>query len=165
MLEKIKYSIQLRIILAIILVFFLVLVRVFQDELFYDPFIHFFKTDYHFNTLPEYDLTKLLSYLVLRYTINYVLSIGIIYTLFQKIQFIRLASILYLGAFLILIVLFLILLLNLDSNWYYLFFNIRRFLIHPVLLILFTAAFYSYNKNHIPNLYFLLVFAQFLQIF
>lgn len=147
MLEKIKYSIQLRIILAIILVFFLVLVRVFQDELFYDPFIHFFKIDYHFNSLPEYDLTKLLSYLVLRYTINYVLSIGIIYTLFQKIQFIRLASILYLGAFLILIVLFLILLLNLDSNWYYLFFNIRRFLIHPVLLILFTAAFYSYNKS------------------
>ena len=147
MLEKIKYSIQLRIILAIILVFFLVLVRVFQDELFYDPFIHFFKIDYHFNTLPEYDLNKLLSYLVLRYTINYVLSIGIIYTLFQKIQFIRLASILYLGAFLILIVLFLILLINLDSNWYYLFFNIRRFLIHPVLLILFSAAFYSYNKS------------------
>lgn len=147
MLEKIKYSIQLRIILAIILVFFLVLVRVFQDELFYDPFIHFFKTDYHFNTLPEYDLTKLLSYLVLRYAINSILSLGIIYTLFQKIQFIRLASILYLGAFLILIVLFLILLLNLDSNWYYLFFNIRRFLIHPVLLILFTAAFYSYNKS------------------
>lgn len=147
MLEKIKYSIQLRIILAIILVFFLVLVRVFQDELFYDPFIHFFKIDYHFNTLPEYDLTKLLSYLVLRYAINSILSLGIIYTLFQKIQFIRLASILYLGAFLILIVLFLILLLNLDSNWYYLFFNIRRFLIHPVLLILFTAAFYSYNKS------------------
>lgn len=147
MLEKIKYSIQLRIILAIVLVFFLVLVRVFQDELFYDPFIHFFKTDYHFNTLPEYDLTKLLSYLILRYAINYVLSIGIIYTLFQKIQFIKLASILYLGAFLILIVLFLILLLNLDSNWYYLFFNVRRFLIHPVLLILFTAAFFSHDKS------------------
>ena len=43
MLEKFKYSIQLRIILALILVFFLVLVRVLQDELFYDPFIHFFK--------------------------------------------------------------------------------------------------------------------------
>ena len=147
MLEKIKYSIQLRVILAIILVFFLVLVRVFQDELFYDPFIQFFKKDYHFNTLPKYDLTKLLSYLVLRYTINYVLSIGIIYTLFQKTQFIRLASILYLGAFLILIVLFLILLINLDSNWYYLFFNVRRFLIHPVLLILFTAAFFSHDKS------------------
>ncbi len=147
MLEKIKYSIQLRIILAIILVFFLVLVRVFQDELFYDPFIHFFKTDYHFNTLPEYDLTKLLSYLVLRYAINSILSLGIIYTLFQNIQFIKLASLLYLGAFFLLIILLLILLLNLDSNWYYLFFNIRRFLIHPVLLILFTAAFYSYNKS------------------
>ena len=127
--------------------FFLVLVRVFQDELFYDPFIQFLKKDYHFNTLPEYDLTKLLSYLVLRYTINYVLSIGIIYTLFQKTQFIRLASILYLGAFLILVVLFLILLINLDSNWYYLFFNVRRFLIHPVLLILFTAAFFSHDKS------------------
>lgn len=147
MLEKIKYSIQLRIILAIILVFFLVLVRVFQDELFYDPFIHFFKTDYHFNTLPEYDLTKLLSYLVLRYAINSILSLGIIYTLFQNIQFIKLASLLYLGAFFLLIILLLILLLNLDSNWYYLFFNVRRFLIHPVLLILFIAAFFSHNKS------------------
>ena len=147
MLEKIKFSIQLRIILAIILVFFLVLVRVFQDELFYDPFIHFFKTDYHFNTLPEYDLTKLLSYLVLRYAINSILSLGIIYTLFQNIQFIKLASLLYLGAFFLLIILLLILLLNLDSNWYYLFFNVRRFLIHPVLLILFIAAFFSHNKS------------------
>lgn len=147
MLEKIKYSIQLRTILAIILLFFLVLVRVFQDELFYDPFITFFKTDYHFNTLPEYDLTRLLSYLVLRYAVNYVLSIGIIYTLFQNMQFIRLVSLLYLGAFLILLVIFLILLLNLNYNWFYLFFNVRRFLIHPVLLILFTAAFYSYKKS------------------
>ena len=147
MLEKIKYLIQLRFILAIILTLFLVMVRVFQGELFYDPFIAFFKTDYHTNTLPDYNLTKLICYLILRYAINSIISLGIVYTLFQKIQFIRLASILYLGAFLILIVLFLILLLNLDSNWYYLFFNIRRFLIHPVLLILFTAAFYSYNKS------------------
>jgi exosortase F-associated protein len=123
------------------------MVRVFQGELFYDPFIAFFKTDYHINTLPDYNLTKLICYLILRYAINSIISLGVIYALFQKMQFIRLASILYLGAFLILIVLFLILLLNLDSNWYYLFFNVRRFLIHPVLLILFTAAFFSNDKS------------------
>jgi exosortase F-associated protein len=123
------------------------MVRVFQGELFYDPFIAFFKTDYHINTLPDYNLTKLICYLILRYAINSIISLGIIYALFQNMQFIRLASILYLGAFLILIVLFLILLLNLDSNWYYLFFNVRRFLIHPVLLILFTAAFFSHDKS------------------
>ena len=147
MLEKIKYLIQLRFILVIILTLFLVMVRVFQGELFYDPFIAFFKTNYHINTLPDYNLTKLICYLILRYAINSIISLGVIYALFQKMQFIRLASILYLGAFLILIVLFLILLLNLDSNWYYLFFNIRRFLIHPVLLILFTAAFFSNDKS------------------
>ena len=147
MLEKIKYLIQLRFILVIILTLFLVMVRVFQGELFYDPFIAFFKTDYHINTLPDYNLTKLICYLILRYAINSIISLGIIYALFQNMQFIRLASILYLGAFLILIVLFLILLLNLDSNWYYLFFNVRRFLIHPVLLILFTAAFFSNDKS------------------
>lgn len=147
MLEKIKYLIQLRFILVIILTLFLVMVRVFQGELFYDPFIAFFKTDYHINTLPDYNLTKLICYLILRYAINSIISLGVIYALFQKMQFIRLASILYLGAFLILIVLFLILLLNLDSNWYYLFFNVRRFLIHPVLLILFTAAFFSNDKS------------------
>jgi exosortase F-associated protein len=123
------------------------MVRVFQGELFYDPFFAFFKTDYHINTLPDYNLTKLICYLILRYAINSIISLGIIYALFQNMQFIRLASILYLGAFLILIVLFLILLLNLDSNWYYLFFNVRRFLIHPVLLILFTAAFFSHEKS------------------
>lgn len=147
MLEKIKYLIQLRFILAIILTLFLVMVRVFQAELFYDPFIAFFKTDYHINTLPDYNLTKLICYLILRYAINSILSLGIIYTLFQNIQFIKLASLLYLGAFFLLIILLLTLLLNLDSNWYYLFFNVRRFLIHPVLLILFAAAFYSYNKS------------------
>ena len=147
MLEKIKYLIQLRFILVIILTLFLVMVRVFQGELFYDPFIAFFKTDYHINTLPDYNLTKLICYLILRYAINSIISLGIIYALFQNMQFIRLASILYLGAFLILIVLFLILLLNLDSNWYYLFFNVRRFLIHPVLLILFTASFFSHEKS------------------
>ena len=147
MLEKIKYLIQLRFILVIILTLFLVMVRVLQGELFYDPFIAFFKTDYHINTLPDYNLTKLICYLILRYAINSIISLGIIYALFQNMQFIRLASILYLGSFLILIVLFLILLLNLDSNWYYLFFNVRRFLIHPVLLILFTAAFFSHEKS------------------
>ena len=147
MLEKIKFSIQLRSILAIILTLFLVMVRVFQGELFYDPFIAFFKTDYHINTLPHYNLNKLICYLILRYAINSILSLGIIYTLFQNIQFIKLASLLYLGAFFLLIILLLILLLNLDSTWYYLFFNVRRFLIHPVLLILFIAAFFSHNKS------------------
>lgn len=143
-LSKISYT---RIVVFIILLLGLVMIRTFQNELFYDPFILFFRGDYHFSDVPVFSLGKLMRSVFFRYVMNAGVSLGIIYTIFLNAQYVRLSALLYGLALIVFMTIFLILVLNLKSSWYYLFFTGRRFLIQPVLLILFIAAFYSYQKR------------------
>lgn len=147
MLRIYKNSIGFRLVLGLILLGGLVLVRVFQTELFYDPFIVFFKGDYHSQPIPEIDNYKLISNIILRYTINATLSVAVIFILFFNKQLAQLTAIIHAVFFVVLLGLFSILLYKLSEQWYYLFFNVRRFLIHPILLILLIAAFYKFNKD------------------
>lgn len=147
MLRIYKNNIGFRIALGLILFGGLILVRVFQTELFYDPFIVFFKGDYHSQPIPEIENYKLFSNLAIRFTINGILSTGIIFVLFVNKQLAQLTAIIHTIFFVVLFGVFSILLHKLSEQWYYLFFNIRRFLIHPILLILLIAAFYKFNKD------------------
>ncbi len=52
MLQKIVNH-KVRILLATLLVMLLALVRAYEDVLFYDPFLNYFKTDYHNLPLPK----------------------------------------------------------------------------------------------------------------
>ena len=132
-------------ILLLILFGLLVLVRVFENELFYDPYLLFFQNDYLYMDFPRREIFKLTLYTTLRYAINSILSLGVIYLFFSDRNMVRFASVLYLLAFLCLLIPFLYFVINPRQEDYYLFFNVRRFLIQPIFLLIFLPAFYYYK--------------------
>ena len=58
MLEKILNN-KLKIVLVLLLVLLLAAIRAYEDELFYDPFLSYFKADYLSLVVPKFDSFKL----------------------------------------------------------------------------------------------------------
>ena len=124
------------------------IIRLFESEWFYDPFLSYFKGAYQSQAFPEFDGVKLFFNLFLRYLLNTSLSLGIIYVLFRDKEFLKVASFLYVIFFVLLIIAFFYI-VNYSDNSFVLFY-IRRFLIQPLFLLLFVPAFYfqkSVDKN------------------
>jgi exosortase F-associated protein len=145
MLKKL-FNHKVRIALAMLFVMALVLIRAYEDSLFYDPFLDYFKSDYHNLPIPEIDNLQLIFGLFFRYFLNTALSLAIIYVLFKDIDAVKFASVLYCIFFILLLAaFFFILLKNGDTNKMGLFY-VRRFLIQPIFLLLFLPAFY-YQKQ------------------
>jgi exosortase F-associated protein len=137
---------KIRIALAIVFILLLVLIRAYEDSLFYDPFLEYFKSDYYNLPIPEIENIQLFLGLLFRYFLNTILSLAIIYVLFKDIDALKFASFLYSIFFVILIVSFFFILLNNgETNKMGLFYT-RRFLIQPIFLLLFLPAFY-YQKQ------------------
>ena len=78
----------LRYAIAVLLVFGLILVRKFEDVLFYDPFIKYFHFVGH-SKFPEIDLPKLTASLMVRYLINTLLTVLIIWFIFWKKSYVK----------------------------------------------------------------------------
>jgi exosortase F-associated protein len=147
MLQKILNN-KIRIIQLLFLILVLVLVRAFENQLFYDPFLDFFKQDFTVMPLPNVSSLKLFLGLLLRYTLNTSVSLSIIYVLFREIKMIKFAFILYCFFFLILIFLLFFIIYFTEENHNWLLFYVRRFLIQPIFLMLFIAGFYYQRINH-----------------
>ncbi|MFD2551940.1 exosortase F system-associated protein [Bizionia sediminis] len=131
---------------VIILVTLLVLIRLFEDQLFYDPYLTFFKNDYLYLDSPRREVLKLTLFTSLRYGLNALISLGILFMLFKDIGILKFSVLLYSLAYVVLISLFLYFVINPRQTDYYLFFNLRRFLIQPLLLLLLIPAFYYHKK-------------------
>ncbi len=131
----------------IILIFFigLVLVRLFEDKLFYDPYLLFFENDYLYMDSPRREVAKLIFNTSLRYLINSMLSIGILFMFYRERSLIKFSIVIYLIAYLVLLIPFLYFVINPKQEDYYLFFNVRRFLIQPIILMVLLPAFYYYK--------------------
>jgi len=138
---------ELQILGIVLLVVMLILVRVFETELFYDPFINYFKNDYLHKVLPEFKIIKLFGNIIFRYILNAIISLGVIYLVFQNKKYVKFSIQFYGIAFIILIVLFYIILQTKTINYLPIFY-IRRFLIHPIFVLLLIPAFY-YQKQHV----------------
>ncbi|TBV27730.1 MULTISPECIES: exosortase F system-associated membrane protein [Flavobacteriaceae] len=136
-----------KIVLLMVLFGLLVLIRVFENELFYDPYLLFFKNDYLYMDYPRREILKLTLFTTLRYVLNGVVSLAIIYLFFKDKSIVKFSVIVYTVAYLILILIFLYFVINPRQEDYYLFFNFRRFLIQPVILLLLIPAFYYYKLN------------------
>ncbi|WP_303318523.1 exosortase F system-associated protein [Flavivirga abyssicola] len=132
-------------ILLFLLFGLLVLIRVYEGELFYDPYLTFFKNDYLYVDSPRREVLKLVSFTTLRYLLNSVISLGVLYVFFKDKSIIKFSTIVYLLAYVILILIYLYFVINPKQEDYYLFFNVRRFLIQPIILLLLLPAFY-YHK-------------------
>lgn len=128
-----------------LLVGLLVLIRFYEQSLFYDPLISFYDTNYLHGIVPELDMSKLIFYLVLRYGLNSLISLGIIYVAFLDREIVRFSAILFLLLFLAGGTILSIMLFNMDSADYMAIFYLRRFLIHPVFVLILLPAFYYYR--------------------
>ena len=124
----------------------LILIRAFETDLFYDPFLEFFKNDYLYLDAPAFNVFKLITFTTLRYILNTIFSLGIIYFVFRDKDVFKFSSFFYAIAYVILIIIFLYLVLGAKQDNYFILFNIRRFLIQPILLLLLLPAFY-YQKQ------------------
>jgi len=135
------------IVYILLLVFFglLILIRVFENELFYDPYLSFFKSDYLQIDSPNREILKLTLYTTLRYVLNSAISLGIIYLFFRDRSIIKFSVFIYVIAYVILLAFFLYFVIHPRQEDYYIFFNIRRFLIQPIFLLLLVPAFYYYK--------------------
>ena len=143
----------IRIGLVIVSFLTLILIRSIASKTFYDPFIEFFKNDYLTTTFPAYETPKLFINLFCRHLINTLVSLAIIYFLFQKKQLITFSiklitfSIKFLFSLCLCHRLNYFLLLETSFSSGYLFaFYIRRMLIHPIFLLVLLPAFYYQNK-------------------
>ena len=133
------------IILILVLFILLVLIRVFENELFYDPYLSFLKNDYLHIDSPRREVFKLTMYTSLRFILNSGISLGIIYLFFKDKSIVKFSAGVFGVAYVILIGLFLYFVIHPRQEDYYLFFNLRRFLIQPLLLLLLLPAFYYYK--------------------
>ena len=133
-----------------VLICFLVLIRAFEDKLFYDPLLQFFKGDYKFLPLPQMDFSSLLWNVVFRFTLNSAISLIIIWISFKDSDILLLSIVLYGMLCLMLCAAFTYLVLTADeSSGHLVLFYVRRFLIQPLLLLVLLPAFYFQKfKNH-----------------
>ena len=137
---------RVRIALLIILFSMLVGIRAIGVKLFYDPFIPYFAYDYLYHPIPEYNSLKLFFHIFLRYALNAIVSLAIIYVAFQKKGLVRFSIKFYAAAFLVLCIAYFILLKVGFEHGYILGFYVRRFLIHPVFVLILLPAFYYQKK-------------------
>jgi len=131
-----------RILIIMFLFLALVLVRAYEGHLFYDPFIAYFKNDYLYDPIPVFSGSKLLLSLIFRYGLNTFISLLIIYTAFQNRNFLIFSVKFYCLAFVLLAIIFFIILKGELAHGYLFAFYIRRFIIHPLFVLLLLPAFY-----------------------
>ncbi len=145
MLRKILNN-KIRLAQFLFLVGLLALIRAFEDQLFYDPFLDYFKNDFANLPLPNFNPFQLFFGLLFRYTLNTVVSLGIIYVLFKDVQMVKFALVLYYFFFMILIISFFFIIYYIKGHNNFALFYVRRFLIQPIFVMLFVPAFY-YQKQ------------------
>lgn len=127
----------------------LILIRLFESQLFYDPLLKFFKQDYLYQKVPEADFVKLMLNTALRFLLNTIISLTILYVVFQEKGILKFSGFVYALAFLILFPWMVWLIANAspESNYNVLFY-VRRFLIQPIILLLLLPAFYYHRHKH-----------------
>ena len=125
---------------------FLVAIRACENTIFYDPLIAYFKRNYMQTPLPELNVVKLFFSMGFRFYLNSIISIGLLKLLFDDSKVVKFSIFLYsVFGILFMVTFFFILLKFGETNKMNLFY-IRRFIIQPILLILFIPAFYYQKK-------------------
>jgi len=144
-----KLSKPVKIVLLLLLGSFLIAVRTFENNWFYDPFIAHFKQADYLKSVPGFETIRLIYNLLLRYILNSFASILILVLIFDT-QIIRFLLALYLLFGILLGLIYVFLMLYFLPESFTLFFYIRRFVIQPLLLfVLIPAIFYGRKTNKI----------------
>jgi len=117
-------------------------VRYFEVALFQDELNDYFHSDFQNIPIPDISLLENIASTSLRFLINTVLSLWILWFLYKREDYLKASLWVYLFSFLILITAFTVL-NHLDGQWVKMaLFYVRRFLIHPLLLFILVAGCY-----------------------
>lgn len=127
------------------LVGLLVLIRYFENHLFYDPLINFFQLEYLHDNIPSFEAGRLLLNVALRFFLNTLISLAIIYVAFFDKNILRFSALLFLLLFLVCFPVFFFFVYTIENQNFMALFYVRRFLIHPVFVIILLPAFYYYR--------------------
>jgi len=135
-------------VVKVVLLFIaLVLIRLFETDLFYDPLTLFFKVDHSTAPLPEFDTLKLVAFVLLRFVMTTGISLLLLWVLFRKKEIVKLSAVLYGVLLVVLLAAFLVLIQSSESGGHMALFYVRRFLIQPIFLLLLIPAFYFQKKS------------------
>ena len=133
----------LKIFAIVFLGILLLLVRAYEEILFYDPLLEYFKLDYKNSPLPEMDFILLQCGVFLRYMLNTAISLMIIWLVFLDKEIIKLSLVLYGILFIVLFLAFSVIIYTSDASTdQFVLFYVRRFLIQPLFLLILLPAFY-----------------------
>lgn len=128
------------------LVLLLILIRAFENTLFYDPFLNYFKSEYTNLPFPEISVVKLFLSLGFRFYLNSVISLFLLYVIFNDGKMVKFSILLYMILGSILMISFFFVLNFFGEESKMTLFYIRRFIIQPIFILLFIPAFY-YQKQ------------------
>ena len=131
---------------SLFLILLLVLIRAFEDTLFYDPFLNYFKDEYAHLPFPRINIFKLFFSLGMRFYLNSVISLLLLYVIFKDKQIVKFSAFLYMVLGSILMISFIFVLTFFAEESKMTLFYIRRFLIQPIFILLFIPGFY-YQKQ------------------
>ena len=137
---------KFKILILLLLLALFAAIRLFENELFYDPFLLFFKSEFQLLPLPAFDKYQLFFSLFFRYFLNSIVSLAIIYAIFKEIELVKFSAVLFLIFFVILTTVFFSIIHFYGNTNNLLLFNVRRFLIQPIFILLFVPAFYYQKK-------------------
>lgn len=140
-----------KIILISFLVVLLAMLRYFEKQLFYDPLLEFYEADYLNQAFPYFATGKLFFNVLLRYALNTIISLGILYVTFFDKNILEFSVYLYSIFFVICFTIFVFLIFEIESKNFLALFYVRRFLIHPILILILMPAFYYHRRKNVDN--------------
>ncbi|WP_445453923.1 exosortase F system-associated membrane protein [Flavobacterium sp. 25HG05S-40] len=124
----------------------LILIRAFEETLFYDPFLDYFKSEYAHLPFPKINIIKLYFSLGMRFYMNSVISLLLLYVIFKDRKIVKFTAFIYMVLGSLLLIGFMFVLTFFAEENKMMLFYIRRFLIQPIFILLFIPAFY-YQKQ------------------
>lgn len=127
-----------------VLILGLILVRKYEEVLFYDPFLWYFKHSER-TIFPIVDFPRLYASLSFRYALNALLSVLIIAVWFQNKQYTKFTIVTLIAGFVVLLPLYHLAILDKFELGANIGFYIRRFLIQPMFVLILIPAFLYQN--------------------
>ncbi|CAA7386794.1 hypothetical protein CHRY9393_01094 [Chryseobacterium fistulae] len=121
-------------------------VRIFEDTIFYDPFLNYFHEANKNISFPDYTWGKLIMSHLFRFILNLFFSCLIIYCLFRNKEWTIQGGILLIIIFGITFPIYLYCIYDRFELGYLFSFYMRRFVIQPLILLLIVPMFY-YRKQ------------------
>ncbi len=134
-------------IIAVLLLFLLMAIRLFEKRFFDDGLIDFFKHDYLNSSLPAVSAVKVLWVDSVRYGLNAIISILILHLYFKSSELGKFLGLFFVFFYFISLLSMLYALQTYQAGHYLVLFYSRRFLIQPLLLLLLFPALWMQQKN------------------